>query len=67
MDVAVEFRNQKWYNDDVYNILDSHKAALVKHDIPSCMTPLINQLSNVMYIRFHGPTAIIEEVIQMLS
>ena len=54
--VAVEFRNKGWYNDDVYDILDSHKAALVRHDIPSSTTPLINQLSNVMYIRFHGPT-----------
>jgi uncharacterized protein YecE (DUF72 family) len=54
--IAVEFRNKGWYNDDVYEVLDEHKATLVIHDIPTSATPLINQLSQVMYIRFHGPT-----------
>ena len=54
--IAMEFRNKGWYNDDVYNVLDTHKGTLVVHDIPTSATPLINQLSNVIYIRFHGPT-----------
>jgi uncharacterized protein YecE (DUF72 family) len=54
--VAVEFRNKGWYNDDVYNVLDTHHASLVIHDIPASATPLIAFLSNVIYIRFHGPT-----------
>lgn len=54
--VAVEFRNKGWYNDDVYNVLDAHHASLVIHDIPASSTPLINYSSDVIYVRFHGPT-----------
>lgn len=54
--VAVEFRNKGWYNDDVYNVLNSHRVSLVIHDIPSSATPLFDYSSDVIYIRFHGPT-----------
>ncbi len=54
--IAVEFRNNSWYNDAVYRLLNSFKAAIVIHDIPKSATPMINHASDFIYLRFHGPT-----------
>jgi len=54
--MAVEFRNKGWYNDDLYDILEVHGASLVIHDIPKSATPLTHPVSDVVYVRFHGPT-----------
>jgi len=54
--IAVEFRNKSWYQEDVYDLLNFHKAAIVIQDIPKSATPLLNHKSDFMYIRFHGPT-----------
>jgi uncharacterized protein YecE (DUF72 family) len=54
--VAVEFRNRSWYNEDIYDVLNAYNATLVKHDIQASATPLTNLLSNIIYVRFHGPT-----------
>jgi uncharacterized protein YecE (DUF72 family) len=54
--IAVEFRNRSWYQPDVYDILESHHAALVIQDMPKSVTPMINRHSDFVYVRFHGPT-----------
>lgn len=54
--VAVEFRNNSWYNIYVYDLLDFYKAAIVIQDIPGSATPFIKHKSDFIYIRFHGPT-----------
>ena len=54
--VAVEFRNKSWYDEDVYDLLDSYKATMVIQDIPKSATPLLNHESDFLYLRFHGPT-----------
>ncbi|HYF69508.1 MAG TPA: DUF72 domain-containing protein [Ohtaekwangia sp.] len=54
--IAVEFRNPAWYNDDVYDILTSYNASLVLHDKPVSATPLRQETSDTLYVRFHGPT-----------
>jgi uncharacterized protein YecE (DUF72 family) len=54
--VAVEFRDKGWYNDDVYQVLESRHASLVMHDIPASASPNTTILSNIIYVRFHGPT-----------
>lgn len=54
--VAVEFRDKSWYNDEVYDLLDSHHATMVVQDIPKSATPLRTTTADVIYIRFHGPT-----------
>ena len=54
--VAVEFRNTSWYQEKVYELLDFYKAAMVIHDIPKSATPLIDQPTDFIYARFHGPT-----------
>src|SRR5690606_17397888 len=54
--VAVEFRNTSWYHEKVYELLDFYKAAMVIHDIPKSATPLLDQPTDFIYARFHGPT-----------
>ncbi|MDT0691134.1 DUF72 domain-containing protein [Salegentibacter sp. F188] len=54
--LAVEFRNKSWYHEDVYDVLNFHKTAIVIQDIPKSATPLLNHKSDFIYLRFHGPT-----------
>lgn len=54
--VAVEFRNTSWYQENVYDLLDFHKATMVIQDIPKSATPLLTPKSDFVYLRFHGPT-----------
>src|SRR5690606_1473139 len=54
--VAVEFRNRSWYDEDVYELLQYYKATIVMQDIPKSATPMIDQKSDFLYIRFHRPT-----------
>ena len=54
--LAVEFRHKGWYNDSVFETLKVHGASLVIHDMPKSATPLTHSLSDVLYVRFHGPT-----------
>lgn len=53
--LAVEFRNNTWYHQDTYNLLNRYNAAMVIHDLPVSATPLITLEANFMYLRFHGP------------
>jgi uncharacterized protein YecE (DUF72 family) len=54
--VAVEFRNKSWYHEDIYDLLNFYKVAIVIQDIPKSATPFLNHKSDFIYIRFHGPT-----------
>ncbi len=54
--ISVEFRNKSWYNENTYALLKNYNAALVQHDIPASITPMINHESDLIYLRFHGPT-----------
>ena len=54
--IAVEFRNNSWYQQDVYDLLNFYKAAIVIQDIPKSATPFLNHTSDFIYIRFNGPT-----------
>lgn len=54
--VAVEFRNRSWYIAEVYELLESHNVSLVMHDIHRSATPFNAVSSNLVYVRFHGPT-----------
>lgn len=53
---AVELREPSWLNDDVYDVLRRHGAALCIHDLlaghPWELT------TNWTYVRFHGPNAL---------
>jgi len=54
--IAVEFRNNTWYNNRTYDLLQTHKAALVIHDLPASSTPLMHNTSDHVYMRLHGPS-----------
>jgi uncharacterized protein YecE (DUF72 family) len=53
--IAVEFRNRSWYLDDVYQLINDHNAHVVLHDLPASSTPFPDELSDTIYLRFHGP------------
>jgi uncharacterized protein YecE (DUF72 family) len=52
--VTVEFRNKDWLCDEVYELLDRHKAALCLADLPRCPITEPNDAPFV-YMRRHGP------------
>lgn len=54
-DVAVEFRNSTWYNENIYRILEDHRTAVVLHDMPASKPPLFDVPVPFIYLRFHGP------------
>lgn len=54
--VAIEFRDRSWYHEEVYEIISSFNMSLVLQDIPKSATPRVDLASDVVYVRFHGPT-----------
>ena len=54
--IAVEFRNNSWYHEEVYKLLEAYRATVVIQDIPKSATPLLDQKSDFLYFRFHGST-----------
>lgn len=53
--VAIEFRHTSWYQQQVYDMLEQYKTAMVIHDLPASATPIKDSHTNFMYLRFHGP------------
>lgn len=53
--LAVEFRHGSWYNDKVFELLNSHQAAMVIQDMPKSATPMEITADDLVYLRFHGP------------
>ncbi|WP_462267991.1 DUF72 domain-containing protein [Mucilaginibacter sp.] len=53
--IAVEFRNRSWYQEEVYELLDQHRAAMVWHDLPASAAPMPDSDTDFIYLRFHGP------------
>jgi len=51
---AFEFRNENWFDDDVFEILKEHDAALVYSHSTEFPTDL-KCTASFMYLRFHGP------------
>lgn len=54
--VAVEFRFKGWYNQDVFDLLENYAATLVLQDLPASTSPMNQVSSDIIYVRFHGPT-----------
>jgi uncharacterized protein YecE (DUF72 family) len=54
--LALEFRHRSWYEDRIYDLVDSVGATIVIHDITKSATPVIDLASAFIYVRFHGPT-----------
>jgi uncharacterized protein YecE (DUF72 family) len=54
--IAVEFRDPSWYNEDTYALLEHSQASMVLQDIPKSAAPIVLTSSAFVYVRFHGPT-----------
>lgn len=54
--IVVEFRHKSWYTNETYDMLEAYGCSMVIQDMPKCATPLGEILSEVIYVRFHGPT-----------
>lgn len=52
--LAIEFRDPSWYQDPVFQMLESYKASIVMHDMPKSFTPIIDMERTFFYLRFHG-------------
>ncbi len=54
--IALEFRHNSWYTDDLFEFAETNNLSVVLHDIPSSATPLdYYAISDTIYLRFHGP------------
>jgi uncharacterized protein YecE (DUF72 family) len=51
---VIEFREPSWYNDDVFELLESRGIALCLHDMAGSATGKI-MVGSFVYVRFHGP------------
>lgn len=54
-DVAIEFRDRSWYQEEVYEMLNEIQIPMVIHDKAASNSPMEEIESACMYIRFHGP------------
>lgn len=53
---AVELREPSWIDDEVFAVLERHRAALVLHDLLPGLPHLVT--APFVYLRFHGPDAV---------
>ena len=53
--IALEFRHNSWYIDEVYELLADYKMGLVLHDKSPSATPMLDSDIDFRYVRFHGP------------
>jgi len=48
-----EFRNETWYDKDLFSLLDSNSIGFCIHDLPDMVSP-IEVTGGFAYVRFHG-------------
>lgn len=56
---AFEFRDESWYGDEIYRLLEDAGAALCIHDHRDAPSPE-RLTAGFTYLRFHGPTGTYE-------
>jgi uncharacterized protein YecE (DUF72 family) len=49
-----EFRDESWFNDEIYEILEKHGCSLCIVSGPSSVPRVIKVMHDTAYIRFHG-------------
>lgn len=52
---AVEFRNDEWYDEETYKVLDKHRTALCVHDMKGAAPVDEPNDASFIYMRRHGP------------
>jgi len=53
--LAIEFRHNSWYIDNMYELLHKYNAAMVLHDMRISASPFELTSDQFVYLRFHGP------------
>ncbi|WP_317171715.1 DUF72 domain-containing protein [Pedobacter panaciterrae] len=53
--VALEFRHQSWYQQDIYRMLENYQMGVVLHDKLHEGGYMLNSDRDCVYVRFHGP------------
>jgi uncharacterized protein YecE (DUF72 family) len=53
--VAIEFRDNSWYTEETYDLMNQFGTAIVIHDKPGAPPANIELKSKIKYLRFHGP------------
>jgi uncharacterized protein YecE (DUF72 family) len=51
---VIEMRDERWYRQDVFDLLGDHKVALCLHDMAVSAPPRC-QIGPFIYLRLHGP------------
>jgi uncharacterized protein YecE (DUF72 family) len=51
---VIEMRDERWYRQDVFDLLTEHGVALCLHDMVGSVTPR-RQIGPFIYLRLHGP------------
>ncbi len=52
--IAIEFRDPSWFDDDIFALLQRHKAALCVYDLDRRQSPQV-VTADFVYLRLHGP------------
>jgi uncharacterized protein YecE (DUF72 family) len=52
---AFEFRDESWWSDAIFAILERYGAAAVWSDFPRRRAPIVNT-ADFRYVRWHGPS-----------
>jgi len=53
---TIEFRNQTWYTEEVYDVLKKYNVAFCIYELDGHVSPIITT-ADLVYIRLHGPGA----------
>ena len=51
---VVEIRDERWYRQDVFDLLEEYRVALCVHDMAGSAAPR-RQIGPFVYLRLHGP------------
>jgi len=49
-----EFRNETWYTDEVYTLLEKHNCAFCIYELAGHLSP-VKVTADYVYVRLHGP------------
>ena len=53
--VAIEFRDNSWYTEETYDLMNRFGTTIVIHDKPGAPSASIELNAEIKYLRFHGP------------
>ena len=52
--IAIEFRNNSWYTDEIFQLAADFDAGIVLQDMPASINSRLNEEAKFVYLRFHG-------------